>query len=70
MHWFGIALLALVLGYINAFISPLISSALPASAQQNKIVATFINGGIILAAVFIAVFILSAIGVKTSEKMS
>lgn len=68
MHWIGIALLALVLGYVNAFISPLISAAIPASANQNKIVQTFINGAIILVAVFIAVFALSAIGIKTTER--
>lgn len=68
MHWFGIALLALLLGYVNAYITPMISAAIPASAQQNKIVQTFINGSIILVAVFVAAFILSVIGVRTVEK--
>jgi len=68
MHWFGIALLALLLGYVNAYVTPMINAAIPASAQQNKIVGTFVNGAIILVGVFIAVFILSVIGVKTVER--
>lgn len=68
MHWFAIGLLALVLGFINAWLSPKIASAVPASVQQNKIVATFINGGIILLAVFIAVFLLDVIGIKTEAR--
>lgn len=70
MHWFAIALLALVLGYINAYLSPKISAAVPASLSQNKIVATFINGGIILIAVFIAVFLLHVIGIRADGMRS
>jgi hypothetical protein len=68
MHWFAIGLLALVLGYINAFVTPKISSAVPASLQQNRIVSTFINGGIILIAVFISVFVLHVIGIRVEGK--
>lgn len=61
MHWLWIAVLALLLGFVNAWITPFITAAIPASVQQNKWVATFINGAIILFAVFVAVFILSAV---------
>lgn len=67
MHWIAIALLALFLGYINAFLSPKISAAVPASLQQNKIASTFINGAIILVAVAISVFLLHIIGMRPDK---
>jgi hypothetical protein len=68
MHWFGLALLALVLGYVNAWVSPKIAAALPAAAQQSKIAQAFFNGAIILFAVFIAAFVLRFVGVRTVER--
>lgn len=67
MHWFAIALLALVLGFINSWLSPKIAAVIPASATQNRLVMTFANGAIILIAVFISVFLLSVIGVRESK---
>ena len=65
MHWFGIALLALILGYVSQYILPLIANRIPASISQKKVVGTFVAGAILLVGIFIAVWILSAVGVKT-----
>jgi len=65
MHWFGIALLALVLGFVYSWIQPNIAKLIPASAQGNMVVNTFLTGAIILVGVFLSVFLLSIIGIKS-----
>ena len=67
MHWFAIALLALLLGFIVGPINSWVTSVIPASTLQNTWVKAFVNGGIILLAVFVSVFLLSVIGVRESK---
>ena len=67
MHWFAIALLALVLGFIVGPINGWVTKMIPASTLQNTWVKAFVNGGIILLAVFVSVFLLSVIGVRESK---
>jgi hypothetical protein len=67
MHWIAIALLALVLGFVNAYVSPLISARIPASVQQNRITQAFFSGAVILVAVFVSAFLLSLFGLSVKK---
>jgi hypothetical protein len=67
MHWIGLALLALVAGIVNTKVTPLVANAVPGSASQNFWIKSFVSGALILLTVFVAVFALSIIGVKTAR---
>lgn len=68
MAWLALALLALVLGYVNAWVTPKALAIIPASAQSSKLAQAFFNGAIILVAVFIAAFVLRLVGMDTVRK--
>lgn len=61
MHWLWIAVLALVVGYLQTYVGKFITAQIPASQTQNVWVTTFANGVGILIAIFVAVMILSMV---------
>jgi hypothetical protein len=64
MHWIGLALLALVVGWLQAKIAPKILSSIPTSATKSTWAVVFFNGAVIIIVVFIAAFALSLVGLR------
>ncbi len=59
-----LVILAGLLGYVNAWLQPKIASVLPVSLTKGKMAQVFLNGGIILVALFVSVILLRAVGLK------
>lgn len=67
MHWIALAALALVAGFGISYVNPIVTKVIPASYAQNKFVVSFVNGAAILITIFIAILILSVVGLKPKQ---
>lgn len=68
MHLVGLLVLALLVGWLQAFLAPKVStwsaSVLPASWQSMKVVNILVNGLLILFVLFVATFALREVGLR------
>lgn len=64
MHIVFILALAFVVGWLQSWLAPKISAALPASITGQQYLSILVNGALILFVVFVGVWAVHAVGLR------